>query len=92
MKQKNIKSKLERERERERTASGLPMILATVEVASERMEEVSTPSRLTLVEMFRHGIFSLFLCFFTLFLWSLLPQSAQTSLPKIMKWRELGET
>ena len=34
------------------------MILATEEVASERMEEVSTPSRLTLVEMLRHGIFS----------------------------------
>jgi hypothetical protein len=35
------------------------MSLATVEVASERMEEVSTPSRLTFVEMFRHGIFCL---------------------------------
>lgn len=39
-----------------RTASGLPMSLATEEVASERMEEVSTPSRLTLVERLRHGI------------------------------------
>lgn len=35
------------------------MILATVEVASERMEEVSTPSRLTLVDRFRQGIFAL---------------------------------
>lgn len=39
-----------------RTASGLPMILAMVEVASERTAEVSTPSRFTLAEMFRHGI------------------------------------
>lgn len=30
-----------------------------MEVASERMEEVSTPSRLTLVERLRHGIVSL---------------------------------
>lgn len=50
----------------ENTFSGLPMILATEEVASERMEEVSTPSRLTLVEMLRHGIFFffLFVCLF----------------------------
>lgn len=34
------------------------MMLATVEVASERMDEVSTPSSLTLVEMFKQGIFS----------------------------------
>lgn len=47
------------QRERERTASGFPMRLATVEVASERMEEVSTPSRVTLVERLRHGIVSL---------------------------------
>lgn len=48
-----------KERKIEVTASGLPMILATVEVASERMEEVSTPSRLTLVDRFRQGIFAL---------------------------------
>ena len=58
----------ERERERESTASGLPMSLATVEVASERIEEVSTPSRPTLVEMFRQGIFSHFLFVFSPFL------------------------
>ncbi|GAU13898.1 hypothetical protein TSUD_262250 [Trifolium subterraneum] len=46
------------ERERESTASGFPMIVATVEVASDKMEEVSTPSRLTLVERLRHGIVS----------------------------------
>ena len=40
------------------TASGLPMSLATEEVASERMEEVSTPSRFTLVERLRQGIFA----------------------------------
>ena len=57
-----------RQRERERTASGLPMSLATVEVASERIEEVSTPSRPTLVEMFRQGIFSHFLFVFSPFL------------------------
>ena len=57
-----------RERERESTASGLPMSLATVEVASERIEEVSTPSRPTLVEMFRQGIFSHFLFVFSPFL------------------------
>lgn len=45
------------ERKGEHTASGLPMSLATEEVASERMAEVSTPSRLTLVERFRQGIF-----------------------------------
>lgn len=50
------------EREREHTASGLPIRLATVEVASERMEEVSTPSRGTLVERLRHGIVSLCVC------------------------------
>jgi hypothetical protein len=36
----------------------LPMILATWEEASERMADVLTPSRLTLVEMFKQGIFS----------------------------------
>jgi len=36
------------------------MIFATVEEASERMEDVSTPSRLTLVERLRHGIFFFF--------------------------------
>lgn len=41
------------------TASGLPMSLATEEVASERIEEVSTPSKFTFVEMLRHGIFPL---------------------------------
>lgn len=39
-----------------RTASGLPVILATVEVASERIEDVSTPSRFTFVERFKQGI------------------------------------
>lgn len=34
------------------------MSLATVEVASERIEEVSTPSKLTFVDRFRHGISS----------------------------------
>jgi hypothetical protein len=34
--------------------------LATSEVASERMEEVSTPSRLTFVEMIKAGIFTLY--------------------------------
>ena len=57
-----------RQRQRESTASGLPMSLATVEVASERIEEVSTPSRPTLVEMFRQGIFSHFLFVFSPFL------------------------
>ena len=47
-----------REREGMVTDSGLPTILATTEVASERIEEVSTPSRLTFVERFRHGIVS----------------------------------
>ena len=60
--QKEIRSICNQEREEWResnnhTASGLPISLATVEVASERMEEVSIPSRLTLVEMFRQGIF-----------------------------------
>lgn len=32
------------------------MILATAEVASERMEDVSMASKLTLVDRFRHGI------------------------------------
>ena len=38
-----------------------------MEVASERMEEVSTPSRDTLVERLRHGIVSLFLLLLSLF-------------------------
>jgi hypothetical protein len=38
------------------TASGLPMMLATALEASARMAEVSTPSRLTLVDTLRHGI------------------------------------
>jgi len=38
------------------TASGLPMMLATAVEASPRMAEVSTPSRLTFVDTFRHGI------------------------------------
>jgi hypothetical protein len=41
------------------TLAGLPISLATSEVASERMEEVSTPSRLTFVEMIKAGIFDL---------------------------------
>ena len=32
------------------------MILETTEVASERIDDVSTPSRLTLVDMLRHGM------------------------------------
>jgi hypothetical protein len=45
------------EGEREHTASGLPMMAATVLEASARMAEVSTPSRFTFVDTFRHGIF-----------------------------------
>ncbi|GJN28506.1 hypothetical protein PR202_gb16639 [Eleusine coracana subsp. coracana] len=40
----------------ELTASGLPMTEATVLEASARMAEVSTPSRFTFVDTFRHGI------------------------------------
>lgn len=40
-----------REREREHTFSGFPMIVETALVSSEKMGSVSTPSRLTLVEM-----------------------------------------
>jgi hypothetical protein len=40
----------------ELTASGLPMTEATVLEASARMAEVSTPSRSTFVDTFRHGI------------------------------------
>lgn len=51
------------------TASGLPMMLATDLEASARMAEVSTPSRFTLVDTFRHGILAR--CrFFFLFLLS----------------------
>ncbi|RZR87066.1 hypothetical protein BHM03_00014382 [Ensete ventricosum] len=39
------------------TDSGLPMILATALVVSERTAEGSTLSKLTFVEMLRHGIF-----------------------------------
>jgi hypothetical protein len=46
--------------------------LATSEVASERIEEVSTPSRLTFVEMIKAGIFTLYVYkSFSLFLVSL---------------------
>jgi hypothetical protein len=41
---------------RELTASGLPMMEATVLEASARMAEVPTPSRLTFVDIFRHDI------------------------------------
>jgi hypothetical protein len=52
------------------TASVLPaMILASLAVASDWIAETSTPSRLTFVEMFKAGIFSIkkkqnpFICF-----------------------------
>ena len=51
---------VEKKRKRdERTASGLPMMVATVLEASARTAEVSTPSRFTLVDTLRQGIFLL---------------------------------
>lgn len=45
-----------REEFREQTASGFPISLAKVLVASESMGDVSTPSKLTFVDRVRHGM------------------------------------
>ena len=55
-----IEPKGEWKRDASRTASGLPMTVATVLEASARMEEVSTPSRFTFVDTFRQGILARF--------------------------------
>jgi len=47
-------------------ASGLPMMLATDLEASAGMAEVSTPSRFTSVDTFRHSILARFLFLFLL--------------------------
>lgn len=78
----------------EPTASGLPMSFATVLVASERMAEVSTPSKLALVERLRHGISARLHpppLFLSTLLWSLNTVSSQSSRPFWCPWAREAE-
>lgn len=82
----------EAERMEELTASGFPTILATVLVASDRMEEVSIPSKLTLVERLRQGIFSsCFLFFSSLALAFFLCLQQQLLKPSAFLWMKIQE-